>query len=268
MSPRLARPDPEAALRERLGAAPWRLIHDGAAPGAWNMAVDSALLEAAAAGSAPPTLRFYAWAPAAVSLGRFQNADGIRLEEARRHGWDVVRRPTGGRAVLHHRELTYSLVLPPSVVGGCGVRTTYAVLADALHAGLAALLGGAATPQAGASCAGRAVRQPNCFAVASECDTLARGGKLVGSAQARSGGALLQHGSILLDADRDAWAALFGEAGALVTLGELLGRVPEAGEVARAVARGFESAGVRFQPGALSPVERDAAAGRSATFCL
>src|SRR5688500_613338 len=80
---------------ERLRARPWRVVHTGAAMGAWNMAVDLALLEAAACEEAPPTLRFYSWEPPAVSLGRFQQLGGIDLEYARARGWDVVRRPTG-----------------------------------------------------------------------------------------------------------------------------------------------------------------------------
>ena len=117
---------PAEALRERLTRSPWRLLHTGPAPGAWNMALDVALLEAAARDTAAPTLRFYGWAPRAVSLGRFQDGAAIDLDYARARGWDTVRRPTGGRAVLHHLELTYSIILPPSVLGGAGVRSSYA----------------------------------------------------------------------------------------------------------------------------------------------
>src|SRR5689334_21751812 len=120
------------ALRERLTRAPWRLLRTGPAPGAWNMALDVALLEAAAREAAPPTLRFYGWAPPAVSLCRFQDVAAIDLDYARARGWDIVRRPTGGRAVLHHLELTYSIILPPSVVAGAGVRSSYSILVGAL----------------------------------------------------------------------------------------------------------------------------------------
>jgi lipoyl(octanoyl) transferase len=221
------------------------------------MGVDLALLRAAAR-EAPPTLRFYSWRPPAVSLGRFQEADGIDLEYARCRGWDVVRRPTGGRAVLHHLELTYSLALPPSVVGGTGVRTSYQVLVDVLNAGLASLLRGAAgAPARPPACEAARSREANCFAVAGECDTLAAGGKLVGSAQVRRDGALLQHGSILLDAEPEAWTALFGSPGRLLTLRALLGEAPPAGDVAGAVIRGFRALASAMEPGALSPPEEE-----------
>lgn len=165
-----------AALEARLAGCPWRLLHSGPAPGAWNMALDEALLHAAAREDTPPTLRLYGWDPPCVSLGHFQETGGVRLEYARERGWDVVRRPTGGRGVLHHREVTYSLVLPPSVVGGAGVRTSYCALTRALNAGLRLLLGtgspAPAGPPAAADGAARRPREANCFALAGEGDTL------------------------------------------------------------------------------------------------
>ncbi|HEU4751876.1 MAG TPA: lipoate--protein ligase family protein, partial [Armatimonadota bacterium] len=235
--------DPAAeALRQRLTRRPWRLLECDPAPGAENMARDEALLEAAAREETPPVLRFYAWDPPAVSLGHFQGTEGIDLAYAAARGWDVVRRPTGGRAVLHQHELTYCLVLPPSVVGGAGVRTSYAVLSGALNAGLRSLLPDR-SPVTAPACNARTARGPNCFAVAGECDTLVAEGKLVGSAQVRRGGALLQHGSILLDAEPAAWEALFGTTGRLVTLRRLLGSTPTRAEVTEAVLRGFTSLG-------------------------
>jgi lipoate-protein ligase A len=244
--------DPAAlAFRERLAAVPWRLLRSPAASGAENMALDVALLEAAAREDAAPALRFYMWEPPAVSLGRFQREDGIDLEYARRRGWDVVRRPTGGRAVLHQHELTYSIVLPPSVVGGAGVRTSYAVLIAALNDGLASLLD-EPEPFPAPACTAASTREANCFALAGECDTLVREGKLVGSAQVRKDGALLQHGSILLDAEPEAWAALFGTAGRLVTLRQLLGAAPAPESVAAAVFSGFARLGVVAGPASWS----------------
>ncbi len=224
----------------RLRAAGLRVRRDAAASGPENMAADEALLEQAAREALPPTLRFYTWTPPAVSLGRFQQGDGIRLEFARDRGWDVVRRPTGGRAVLHQHELTYGLVLPPSVVGGVGVRTSYRVFSAALNGGLRRLLGTepVAAPE---GCEASRSTQPNCFALASECDSLVPGGKLVGSAQVRRRGALLQHGSILLDAEPEGWEALFGTRGRLVTLRQLLGARPAEADVAAAVEAGFRS---------------------------
>ena len=91
---------PAAAERDR-----WRLLDTPPAPGAWNMAVDEALADSVRAGG-PPVLRVYRWSPPCLSLGRNQPSDGYDRDEIRRRGIDVVRRLTGGRAVLHHRELT------------------------------------------------------------------------------------------------------------------------------------------------------------------
>ena len=251
--PDLLRAAAEESLRRRLTLQPWRVVHTPPADGASNMAVDVALLEAAAREESPPILRFYAWDPPAVSLGRFQRADGIDLEYARRRGWDVVRRPTGGRAVLHQHELTYSIVLPPSVLGGTGVRTSYAVLTGGLNAGLRQLLTDLrilSAGHAGGDARAPRVHQPNCFALPAECDTLLPEGKLVGSAQVRRDGAMLQHGSILLDAEPEAWEALFGTAGRLVTLRQLLGAAPALDSVAAAVVSGFRELGTQVVPDA------------------
>ncbi len=95
---------------ETFEQAVWRLIIDEAPrSGAANMAIDQALAEAAAVGASPPTLRFYRWQPPAVSLGRHQPLNEINLEAVTERGYDVVRRPTGGRAILHTDELTYSV---------------------------------------------------------------------------------------------------------------------------------------------------------------
>src|SRR5579864_3633838 len=101
MRPRmkLLSPPTDAAVgfRARLAERPWRVIDTGAARGEENMALDVALLEAAAREDGPPVLRFYRWDPAAVSLGRFHREDGVDLAYALSRGWDLVRRPSGGR---------------------------------------------------------------------------------------------------------------------------------------------------------------------------
>src|SRR5215213_2662474 len=96
----------------------WRLLDTPPAPGAWNMAVDEALAESVRRGGAP-VLRVYRWSPPCLSLGRNQPARGrYRLDALAARGIDVVRRPTGGRAVLHDRELTYAAALPEALFGG------------------------------------------------------------------------------------------------------------------------------------------------------
>jgi lipoate-protein ligase A len=248
MSPSFPPPDAARALLDRLRRQPWRVIHTPPSPGACNMATDAALLEAAVRGQAP-VLRWYAWDPPALSLGRFQ-VEPEGAARARAAGWGVVRRPTGGRAVLHLGpacELTCAVCLPPGVVGGAGVRTSYQVLGALLNSGLRRLLGAGslACPGTLLESGGAAARsEANCFALGAECDTLVRGRKVMGSAQVRREGALLQHGSIMLDTDPAAWQEVLGGMGRLVTLRELLGRPVSAPEVRAAVEAEFRSAGI------------------------
>src|SRR5512134_1377767 len=115
----------------------WRLLITPPTPGAWNMAVDEAILEHIGRGASSPTLRLYAWTPACLSLGHaqpFADVDTLRLHQ---HGWEVVRRATGGRAILHTDELTYSVIAPvdePRVAGS--VLESYNRLAQALLLGV------------------------------------------------------------------------------------------------------------------------------------
>jgi lipoyl(octanoyl) transferase len=177
----------------------WRLLIDAPAGGAWNMAVDEILLEGVAAGTAPPTLRFYEWTPACLSLGYFQPVDVVDGDACRALGVDVVRRPTGGRAILHDRELTYSVALPASLLGDdSGVLPSYYLLSLALQDGLLHL--GVPTTLAPESAAsGLPAHGPICFDRPSAHEILLQGRKLVGSAQMRRGGGILQHGSILIE---------------------------------------------------------------------
>jgi len=177
----------------------WRIVFDPAANGAWNMAVDEVLLDGVAAGSAPPTLRFYAWSPACLSLGYFQPFSVVNLEGCRGLGVDVVRRPTGGRAILHDRELTYSVALPASVLGrDAGILPSYRRLSLALQTGLRRLgIDVSLAPESEAP--NRALHGPACFDRPSAHEILLHGRKLVGSAQVRRAGALLQHGSIVIE---------------------------------------------------------------------
>ena len=177
----------------------WRLILDEPAPGAWNMAVDEVLLDGVAARNAPPTLRFYGWKPACLSLGYFQSFAVVDRDACRALGIDIVRRPTGGRAILHDRELTYSIALPATMLGhDRGILPSYHRISRALQAGFAQL--GLATTMAPESAAPTEPEHgPICFDRPSAHEILMRGRKLVGSAQVRRSEALLQHGSILIE---------------------------------------------------------------------
>ena len=212
------------------------------------MALDEALLETVRTGQSPPTLRFYGWSPACLSLGAFQPVGTVNESTCRELGVDLVRRPTGGGAVLHDREVTYSVVLPPAVAGR-RPRDIYLRVSLALLRGLDRLGVRAGFAPAGSH---RKSAGPSCFARASDFEVLVDGRKVVGSAQVWRSGTLLQHGAVLLEADRALWVRLMGQSDAadgLVGLLELVpGLVPE--RVAAALADGFAAEfGVRLVPG-------------------
>lgn len=213
----------------------WRFLVDPPCPAAINMARDAALLRRARA-TGEAVLRVYTWAIPSLSLGRNQPARG-RYDEARaeRDGIAIVRRPTGGRALLHHREVTYSVTLP--VADGASWKATYARVNALLLAALGRLgIEAALAPPA--PVAALPSLAP-CFEAPAEGEVIARGRKLVGSAVWREDGALLQHGSILVDDDQPLVAALTREpvpaAAPPATLRELLGRAPSVSEVAEAL---------------------------------
>jgi lipoate-protein ligase A len=164
------------------------------------MASDEAILEACGHGDSLPTLRLYAWEPACLSLGYaqpFSNVDIIRLQM---RGWELVRRPTGGRAVLHIDELTYSVIAPmgePRVAGT--VLESYNRLARALIEALQLISLPVEVKEYSDSHSGKA--NPVCFEVPSTYEITVGGKKLVGSAQARRKDGVLQHGSLPLKGD-------------------------------------------------------------------
>jgi lipoate-protein ligase A len=243
----------------------FRLLDTPPAPGAWNMAVDAALMRAVR-GGAPPVLRFYRWDPACLSLGRNQPAAGCYdLEALRAAGVEVVRRPTGGRAVLHDRELTYSVVAADGALGG--PRESYAAINRALVAGLRRL-GVEARLQPRTEARAPAPSLAPCFKEPAEGEVVAGGRKLVGSAQLRENGVLLQHGSLLLEGDqREVRAWTLGAAPAdggdtPASLAELCGALPSWERLTGALAAGWEEAtGASLAPGELSAAEA-ADAGR------
>jgi lipoate-protein ligase A len=164
------------------------------------MAVDEAVLEHVQAGTCPPTLRLFAWLPACLSLGQaqpFSDVDVTRLEE---RGWDVVRRLTGGRAILHTDELTYSVIAnatEPRLTGS--VLESYNRLARALLAAVKTL--GLAVVMTEHKQETAKETNPVCFEVPSTYEITANSKKLIGSAQARRKAGVLQHGSLPLEGD-------------------------------------------------------------------
>jgi lipoyl(octanoyl) transferase len=266
----------------------WRLIEDGYHDGAWNMAVDEALMVAVAHGEAPPTLRLYGWRPAAVSLGYFQAADeGLDHAEIARLGFGLVRRPTGGRAILHDDEVTYSVTIPEAEVPhGHSVMASYRVISRGVEAGLQLLgvgaqlvdkrpAGAEASPDAagdGHAATGTAPAKTGlptvCFAKASRCDMVVDGRKIVGSAQVRRQGAILQHGSVPMTIDLGAHGAVMpGVAGkpeelsgAACGVADALGRPIAFPELCEAIVEGFrEALEITFARGDLSAGEQEQA---------
>jgi len=220
----------------------WRLIETPADSGARNMATDVALMESVRAGG-EPVLRFYRWWPPCISLGRNQPAkDYYDIEEAKRRGIDFVRRPTGGRAVYHHHEVTYSVIVRDRQLSG--PRRTYDLVHRALLAGLRLL--GAPTDIIGDP--GLRLRPSTvpCFEKLDGGAIVSGMRKLVGSAQLREGGILLQHGSLLLTGDQSptvqllkiAWKDDASERPA--ALDEILDFLPTWAELIDCLASGFE----------------------------
>ena len=202
------------------------------------MARDHALALSLPAGSA--LLRLYGWERPTLSLGRNEPArDRFDAAAARARGVDVVRRPTGGRAVLHWRELTYAVVAPARALGGPREAYRY------IHRKLAKALASLGIPAEIAPDPARAVpvHAGPCFQAPAGGELVAGGRKLVGSAQLRVGDVLLQHGSILLGDDQGLVATLGivpGDGpGRPATVSDLLGRVPDDGELERAVLTAF-----------------------------
>ena len=165
------------------------------------MAVDEAILEAVEQGMALPSLRLYAWAPPCLSLGYAQPSMDIDFSRLSTMGWDWVRRPTGGRAILHTDELTYSLVAPlsdPRVSGG--VLESYQRLSKPLLLALHSLQIPVET-QPNSPIRKHQDDEAVCFDVPSNYEIVVRGKKIIGSAQARRRKALLQHGTLPLWGD-------------------------------------------------------------------
>jgi len=179
--------------------ATWRLIRSGYLPGAMNMALDDALLHSVADGLSPPILRLYRWRPATLTLGYAQSAgDGVDLAACHEAGVDVVRRPTGGRAVYHDREATYAVIAPVGGPFGGTVAESYRVIAGVLRNAIGKFgLPAELVPGRPRGQVGRAV----CFTAPAQHELLIDGCKVAGCAQKRRGQAFLQHGSIPLDLD-------------------------------------------------------------------
>jgi lipoate-protein ligase A len=260
----------------------WRFIRSGKCSPAYNMAVDEAVLTMHSEGKVPPTLRFYGWNPATLSIGYFQKADEeVNFAELEAQGLGFVRRPTGGRAVLHDQELTYSMIVSEDYPGmPRSVTEAYRVLSEGLlhgfrRLGLQAEMVSLASEDDKLKYA--AAGSAACFDSPSWYELVVEGRKVAGSAQVRQKGVVLQHGSILLDMDIDQLfavlqfpservrdrlrAAFAGKAVAINDLMRLLGRnVVELPAAEEAFGLGIaEGMGIVLEPSGLTREERELA---------
>jgi lipoyl(octanoyl) transferase len=242
----------------------WRLLDTGPLPGALNMNIDKAILKSHDQGKSPPTLRFYQWSPPAISLGYFQKQSSIDISKCHQFGLDIVKRPTGGKAVLHENDLTYSIVAGTKDGVPFSVPAAYHLLSQGLIAGFKKL---GVEPEAGHVAIG-ASDSDICFMRFAAGDLLCQGKKFMGNAQTWKRSSLLQHGAIILEPQVETWAMIFSSAGEsgdglrekmrsrVTSLNEILGRKVDPDEVKDCLIDGISHAlGMEFQTGKLSPEE-------------
>lgn len=240
----------------------WRLLDTGDLPAPLNMAIDEALLQLHVPGKSQPVLRFYQWSPPAVSLGYFQRRHAIDLTVCRELGIEVVRRATGGWAVLHENDLTYSVVADSKRGIPASLHAAYRLICEGLLTGFH-LLGIEA--ELGREKAG-SDQGDICFVRPGITDILFQGRKFVGSAQTWQGESLLQHGSIILEPQEKTWSAIIKTdsreslratlKSQMTSLGEILGRQIDCTELKEAIGRGMAAVfQVEFEVSELSPRE-------------
>ncbi len=237
----------------------WLFLNTGFKPGEFNMKFDEHLAELFSKGKIPPVLRVYGWKPYAISIGYNQNIEIFDIEKIKSYGFDLVRRPTGGRAILHAEELTYSVVMSSN---GRNVIEIYNLISEAIVSALN-FLGAEVeleTSMPDLSRSYKDYRSIPCFAITSKYEVKYKGRKLVGSAQRRYGDVVLQHGSILIGdfhkklpefLKTDKVEIIEGIKNEIenktICLREVLGRDVSFDEVAEAMQIGFEmKLGVKF----------------------
>lgn len=239
--------------------------------GVWNMAVDEALFDMVRGGKSPATLRLYAWEPTCLSLGYAQSYADVDQKRIKKYGWEVVRRLTGGRAILHSDELTYAVITgaeEPRTAGD--ILESYQRLSKALLQGLINLGLQVETESSGMQSSQRD-NGPICFDTTANLEIVADGKKLIGSAQARRKDGVLQHGTLPLYGElARITEALFysddegrNKAGVRLlekatTVERVLGSRVEWEQAAEALVAGFEEAlNLKFEPGELTQEENE-----------
>lgn len=250
----------------------WRIIEDGSGEADWNMAVDEAIVESCRRELAPPTLRFYTWSRPALTIGYFQKVErDMDPDACRKGGVPIVRRITGGRAVLHGNDLTYSVASGvhttelPNTIQGAFFEIGRGLIEGLHRMGLEADAVRAPSKETG--------RSPICFMSTSWYEITCSGRKMIGSAQRRWKDGMLQQGSLLFGFDPDAYYKLFRvpeesrreqiiqeSRRRIACLDDLLPIRASPGTVAKHIAAGFEKAlGITLKSAGLTPLEHERA---------
>jgi len=237
----------------------WRLIIHGRLPAPLNMAMDETLFRLCADGSGGvfPAVRFYQWEHPTLSFGSSQQyTKAVDLEYCKNAGYAVIRRPTGGRAVLHDREVTYCVVARVGEELGNSIQETYRLISEGIIVGFRDLGINANTYGKEGAEKGDKLTYLPCFASSTKYEIAYNGKKVVGSAQRRNNLAFLQHGSILLNLDSAELLKAIGArlesttdpADYMTSISEVLGRSAGFEEVVQKIVSGFEKRfGVSFE---------------------
>jgi len=259
----------------------WRLIKDSYHTGFMNMAIDEAIMIAHREGLVPPTIRLYQWSPPAVSLGYFQDLKKeIDVDNCKNLGIDIVRRPTGGKAVLHDKELTYSFIIRENhPLINNSILETYKKISGGMIRGLSYLgvtaelvplrekLKSDSLPKGEKPEIHHSDFKSICFSVPSQYEVQVKGKKIVGSAQVRKREIVLQHGSLLIELEKDKLFSVFNFPSAQIrerfrtrfnatSLEEILKRKVNFSELSDILPRGFEEEfAVRLLEGKLTEQE-------------
>jgi len=241
-----------------MNSASWRIIEDSLCDGNLNMLTDYAILIACNEGKSPATLRLYGWKRPTLSIGYSQDVSkNIDLESCKKNKIPVVRRFTGGRALLHQHELTYSVIAPiphhtfPGSLKGSFERISHAILESLKIGGIKA---DRVSEKKGRKKNIRFAISPACFSVSNHCEIAFQGKKLVGSAQRRLRSAFLQHGSVVIESnlqlthgllkyssERENHSVLKSLISNTTTLKKILKRIPEYNVVAKWFVKGFQN---------------------------
>lgn len=219
----------------------WRFIETPPLAGHLNMLIDEALLESHLLNETPPTLRFYQWEKPTLSLGRSQKLSEVNLEVLKKNDFAICQRPTGGKAVFHQGEFTYSFVSSTTYNMPENLFSAYIEISKAIMLGLKELQ--PMPLELGTEKNNTYAKSSFCFSASTISDLNYLGNKLVGSAQLRKKQALLQHGSILIKQDFLQLPSLFVNEVAVtnqINLSEILGFIPSYDALKKVLLKGFE----------------------------